>query len=232
SLRRRLVPACLRDDSGYSDNRRRQRGVPAGVAQPARQVSALSNHAAKPGPQPAGAYQPRACEPLGPEVQRCGWHGLEFMTGRIASVQDALRQAGLDGWLFYDFRLSDPIAYRVLELSEHGATTRRWFCLVPARGPVQTIVSAVEAHRLDALGAEPIVYRSHAEMVAGLHSILVPAHRIAMNYSPKAAIPYVSRVDAGTLEQVRSTGVGGVSSACHVERCDVRVSAARLGGQL
>jgi Xaa-Pro dipeptidase len=67
------------------------------------------------------------------------------MTARIARVQDALRQAGLDGWLFYDFRLSDPIAYRVLELSEHGATTRRWFCFVPSRGPVRTIVSAVEA---------------------------------------------------------------------------------------
>ena len=152
------------------------------------------------------------------------------MTGRIASVQDALRQAGLDGWLFYDFRLSDPIAYRVLELSQHGATTRRWFCFVPSRGAVRTIVSAVEAHRLDALGAEPIVYRSYAEMVAGLRSILVPAHRIAMNYSPEAAIPYVSRVDAGTLELVRSTGVEVVSSADLVQRFEARLTAAQLAG--
>jgi len=152
------------------------------------------------------------------------------MTGRIASVQDALRQGGLDGWLFYDFRLSDPIAYRVLELSEHGATTRRWFCLVPSRGAVRAIVSAVEAHRLDALGAEPIVYRSYAEMVAGLRSILVPAHRIAMNYSPEATIPYVSRVDAGTLELVRSTGVEVVSSADLVQRFEARLTAAQLAG--
>jgi Xaa-Pro aminopeptidase len=152
------------------------------------------------------------------------------MTGRIAGVQDALRQAGLDGWLFYDFRLSDPIAYRVLELSERGATTRRWFCFVPSRGPVRTIVSAVEAHRLDALGGEPIVYRSYAEMVAGLRSILVPAHRIAMNYSPKAAIPYVSRVDAGTLELVRSTGVEVVSSADLVQWFEARLTAAQLAG--
>ncbi|HTR61658.1 MAG TPA: hypothetical protein VMH37_08140, partial [Candidatus Binataceae bacterium] len=79
------------------------------------------------------------------------------MTTRIADIQQALQEAGLDGWLFYDFRLSDPIAYRVLELSQHGATTRRWFCFVPARGLVRTLVSAVEAHRLDSLGADRIV---------------------------------------------------------------------------
>ena len=152
------------------------------------------------------------------------------MTTRIGEIQQALQQAGLDGWLFYDFRLSDPIAYRVLELSQHGATTRRWFCFVPARGSVRTLVSAVEAHRLDSLGADRVVYRSYAEMVAGLRSILAGAHRIAMNYSPRAAIPYVSRVDAGTLELVRSTGVEIVSSADLVQSFEARLTATQLAG--
>ena len=62
------------------------------------------------------------------------------MTTRINEIQQTLQQAGLDGWLFYDFRLSDPIAYRVLELSQHGATTRRWFCFVPAIGKVRKVL--------------------------------------------------------------------------------------------
>ncbi len=152
------------------------------------------------------------------------------MKPRIAEIQDALRQAALDGWLFYDFRLSDPIAYRVLELPQEGATTRRWFCFVPNRGEVRTVVSAVEAHRLDSLGAEQVVYRSYSEMVMGLRTVLGPARRIAMNYSPQAAIPYVSRVDAGTLELVRSVGVEIVTSADLVQRFEARLTAAQLAG--
>lgn len=152
------------------------------------------------------------------------------MTTRIADIQQALQEAGLDGWLFYDFRLSDPIAYRVLELSQHGATTRRWFCFVPARGLVRTLVSAVEAHRLDPLGADRIVYRSHAEMLTGLRAILTGSRRIAMNYSPRGAIPYVSRVDAGTIELVQASGVEIVSSADLVQRFEARLTAAQLAG--
>jgi Xaa-Pro dipeptidase len=152
------------------------------------------------------------------------------MSSRIDNIQDALRSQQLDGWLFYDFRLSDPIAYRVLDLSQHGATTRRWFCFVPAQGSVRALVSAVEAHRLDSLGADQTAYRSYAEMTAGLRSILGGSRRIAMNYSPRAAIPYVSRVDAGTLELVRSLGVEIVSSADLVQVFEARLTAEQLAG--
>jgi len=100
---------------------------------------------------------------------------------RFDEISIALGHAGLDGWLFYDFRLSDPLAYRILRLSEDGIATRRWFCYVPARGKPTAIVSAVEAHRLDALGVEKIVYRSHTEMLAALRTALGGARRIAMN---------------------------------------------------
>ena len=154
----------------------------------------------------------------------------QSMKTRIAEIQEALRQARLDGWLFYDFRLSDPIAYRVLQLSEHGATTRRWFCFVPSSGSVRTLVSTVESHRLDSIGAEQIIYRSYPQMIEGLRSILGSARRIAMNYSPRAAIPYVSRVDAGTIELVRSLNVEIVTSADLVQRFEARLTADQLAG--
>jgi Xaa-Pro aminopeptidase len=149
---------------------------------------------------------------------------------RLEEIADALARAGLDGWLFYDFRLSDPIAYRVLGLSESGATTRRWFCYVPAQGAPAAVVSAVEAHRLDSLAARTVVYRSHYEMLAGLGRILGGARRIAMNYSPAGAIPYVSRVDAGTLELVRSLGVEVVSAADLIQLFEAALTREQLAG--
>ncbi|HVA76401.1 MAG TPA: M24 family metallopeptidase [Candidatus Binataceae bacterium] len=152
------------------------------------------------------------------------------MNPRLGAVSRALAAAGLDGWLFYDFRLSDPIAYRVLGLSERGTTTRRWFCYVPAHGAARALVSAVEARRLDSLGVERIVYQSSAEMLTGLGTILGGARRVAMNYSPRCAIPYVSRVDAGTVELVRSLGVEVVSAADLIQEFEATLSAAQLDG--
>ncbi len=147
---------------------------------------------------------------------------------RLGEIAQALAAASLDGWLFYDFRLSDPLAYRILGLDSGGIATRRWFFFVPAAGPPRAIVSAVEAHRLDALQAEKIVYRSHAEMIAALSQVLGGAHKIAMDYSPGCAIPYVSRVDAGTVEIVRSMGVVVVSAADLIQRFEATLTDAQL----
>ena len=147
---------------------------------------------------------------------------------RLDEIAGALKAAGLDGWLFYDFRMSDPLAYRILELPENGIATRRWFCYVPATGKPTAIVSAVEAHRLDALGADKNVYRSHQEMLAALGIALKGARRIAMDYSPGCAIPYVSRVDAGTVEMVRATGVEVVSAADLIQRFEASLTREQL----
>lgn len=150
---------------------------------------------------------------------------------RAAQIAEALRESGLDGWLFYDFRLSDPLAYRILGLPDRGITTRRWFYFIPAEGEPCAIVSAVEAHRLDALpAARRIVYRSIDEMAAALGSVLGAARTIAMNYSPECAIPYVSRVDAGTLELVRATGVDVVTAADLIQRFEATLTPAQLAG--
>jgi Xaa-Pro dipeptidase len=151
------------------------------------------------------------------------------MTTRLDEISIALGDAQFDGWLFYDFRLSDPLAYRILGLSEDGIATRRWFCYVPAHGKPLAIVSAVEAHRLDALGAEKIVYCSHDEMIAALRKVLGGARRIAMDYSPGCAIPYVSRVDAGTVEIIRAMGIEVVTAADLIQRFEATLTREQLG---
>jgi Xaa-Pro aminopeptidase len=151
--------------------------------------------------------------------------------GRIQEIARALREAGLDGWLFYDFRLSDPLAYRILGLPEGGLATRRWFYFVAAEGTGQALVSAVEADRLDAIpAAARIVYRSEGQMIAGLAELLKGRRRIAMNYSPRCAIPYVSRVDGGTLELVRSLGVEVVTAADLIQTFEATLTAEQLAG--
>jgi Xaa-Pro aminopeptidase len=150
---------------------------------------------------------------------------------RIDAIAQALAETGLDGWLFYDFRLSDPLAYRILGLPEQGLTTRRWFYFIASDGLPQALVSAVEAHRLDALPASPrIVYRSERQMLEGLATILHNRRRIAMNYSPLCAIPYVSRVDGGTIELVRSLGVEIISAADLIQTFEATLTPAQLAG--
>jgi len=147
---------------------------------------------------------------------------------QLRSIAAALADARLDGWLFYDFRGSDPIAYRILGLRENEMSTRRWFYFVPAAGEPRALVSAVEPNRLDQLPGDREVYRSAAEMVSGLRNILRGARRIAMDYSPNCAIPYVSRVDAGTIELVRSLGIEPVSAADLIQRFEATLDAEQL----
>jgi len=152
---------------------------------------------------------------------------------RIAAIQSALREtkgeAKLDGWLFYDFRKSDPLAYRILKLDEKGITTRRWFYYIPVSGEPVKIVHSIERSKLDQLPGKRVVYRRWQELQAGLREALAGSDRsigkrgtpkrIAMQYSPENSIPYISRVDAGTLESVRSIpGISIESSADLVQR--------------
>ena len=132
---------------------------------------------------------------------------------RIIAIQAALQAANLDGWLFYDFRHSDPLAYRILKLDPHTHTTRRWFYFVPANGEPTKIVHHIEDDKLDALPGTKQIYLKWQAQHEFLRAALANARRIAMQYSPLNAIPYISRVDAGTIELVRSFGMEVVTSA-------------------
>src|SRR5437773_6167340 len=85
---------------------------------------------------------------------------------RVAEIQKALQAAKLDGWLFYDFRGSDPLALRILRLDEHAVGSRRWFYYVPAKGECLKIVHRIEAAKLDALPGKRVEYSSWKEQHA------------------------------------------------------------------
>ncbi|HEV2655065.1 MAG TPA: M24 family metallopeptidase [Ktedonobacteraceae bacterium] len=146
----------------------------------------------------------------------------------LERIQAALRAEMCDGWLFYDFRKSNPIAYQVLELPLDEMYTRRWFYFVPANGTPTALVSAVEAHVLRSLPGARLMFHTWQEMHAQLRALLQGSRHIAMEYSPMNAIPYISRVDAGTLELIRSFNVDVVSSANLSQRFVAQLSAAQM----
>ena len=131
----------------------------------------------------------------------------------IKAVQQALREAGLDGWQFYQFHDLDPMADRILHLPPGRMGSRRWFYWVPAAGEPVRLVHAIEAGALDEVPGRRQLYVGWREMEAALGEILAGSRKVAMQYSPGNAIPYISRVDAGTVELVRSCGPEVVSSA-------------------
>ncbi len=150
----------------------------------------------------------------------------------IKAIQSELRAAGLDGWLFYDFHHRDPIAYRVLGLSVEGMATRRWYYLVPARGTPRKLVHRIESGALDSLPGQKLVYAGQHELRRNLPRLLGRAKKLAMQYSPRNAIPYVSMVDAGTVELVRSLGRKVISSADLVQKFEACWTAEQLQSHL
>ena len=139
-------------------------------------------------------------------------------------IQAALADAKLDGWLFFDHHRRDPLAYRILGIPDNVEPTRRWYYFVPATGEPRKLVHRIESGALDSLPGEKNVYSSWADQQEKLASLLKGSSRIAMQYSRNCAIPYVSLVDAGTLELVLGCGVEVVSSADLVQLFEARWS--------
>jgi Xaa-Pro dipeptidase len=149
----------------------------------------------------------------------------------LEKIQEALRAARLDGWLFYDHHHRDAIAYRVLKI-QPPMCTRRWYYLVPAQGEPAKLVHRIERHNLDGLPGTERVYSSWSEQRELLQALLDGNKRIAMQYSPLNDIPYVGLVDAGTVELVRSCGVEVVSSADLVQLFEARWTEEALASHL
>ena len=135
-----------------------------------------------------------------------------------APIQAALRDFGLDGWLLYDFRGSNVLARRVLGLEGQPAGSRRWACCIPAEGPVRKLVHRIETGALDHLPGETTVYLAWQEFEQGLHGLLEGLSTVATEYAARAGNPYISRIDAGTLELVQESGCQIVSSGDLVQR--------------
>ena len=149
------------------------------------------------------------------------------MGADISGIQSDLRAAKLDGWLFYDFRGRDPIAQHILSLPD-GMRTRRWFYFVPSKGTPKKLVHKIESQSLAALPGDTLYYAGQDELRKSVGKILGRAKNVAMQYSPKNAIPYVAMVDAGTIELVRGAGAKVVSSADLVQKYEASWSPKQL----
>ena len=149
--------------------------------------------------------------------------GQTAQESRIAEIQAALQKAGLDGWLFYDFRGSDILIPRILK-SERMSGSRRWYYYIPAKGDPTKVVHAIEPEKLDALPGRKLIYREWQLINSNLKQAMWGGTnggrkpRVAMEYSPNNDIPYIARVDAGTIEMVRGLGVDVVTSADLVQQ--------------
>jgi Xaa-Pro dipeptidase len=141
---------------------------------------------------------------------------------RVSEIQQALCDAEIDGWLFYDFRGSDPLAYRILQLDPTLHVTRRWYYWIPAQGIPVKLLHRIEPHVLDTLPGQTDYYVSWEQQRQRLGRLLAGGLRVAMQYSPLNAVPYVSRVDAGTIELIRSYEVEVVSAADLIQTFEAR----------
>jgi Xaa-Pro dipeptidase len=149
----------------------------------------------------------------------------------LTAIQSALREAHLDGWLFYDHHHRDPIAYRVLGVAPKMCT-RRWYYLIPAEGEPAKLVHRIERGNLEGLPGAELQYSSWKEQRESLKRILYGKRRLAMQYSALNDIPYIGLVDAGTIELVKSFGIEIVSSADLVQLFEARWSDAALASHL
>jgi Xaa-Pro aminopeptidase len=149
----------------------------------------------------------------------------------LAAIQSALREAQVDGWLFYDHHHRDPIAYRILNIAP-VMCTRRWYYHIPAAGEPAKLAHRIESTNLTSLPGTQHLYAGWAEQREKLQRILEGKKRIAMEYSPLNDIPYVGLVDAGTVELVRSFGIDVVSSADLVQLFEARWSPGALASHL
>src|SRR5947209_6475116 len=136
----------------------------------------------------------------------------------LSATQAAIREFGFDGWLLFDFRGSNVLARRILDLDGKPTTSRRFFYFIPAEGEPIKLVHRIEVGALDHLPGEKRIYLRWQELEASLAALVAGRRRVAMEYSPRNIIPYISRADAGTVELIRGAGAEVVSSGDLIQR--------------
>lgn len=137
---------------------------------------------------------------------------------KIEEAQKYLREHDLDGWLLYDFHGNNELARSFLEISPRQMTTRRFFYWIPARGAPVKIVHAIESEVLDHFPGEKKIFLSWQSLESAIKETLKGMKKVAMEYCKNNAIPYVSKVDGGTVDLIRSFGIEVESSAYFLPR--------------
>ena len=151
-------------------------------------------------------------------------------------AQEFLTREQLPGWLIHDYRDANPIFRQVV--TPLGHVTRPCLLYIPARGIPTLLVHHVDAGKFAPQNGETdsqpnielAIYRNRQTMVESLKQVLSGASRVAMEYSPNYQLPRVSRVDAGTVELVRSLGPEVVSSADLMQFATQRWTEEQLAG--
>jgi Xaa-Pro dipeptidase len=152
------------------------------------------------------------------------------MRADLGELQKAIRSIGADAWVMYDFRGTNDLAWDILGLSEDAHCTRRWLVIVPAKGRLKKIVHVMERHPLEHVEAEERHYATREEYEVVLREVLAPYKTLAMEYSPMNVLPTISKVDAGTIELIRSFGHEIVTSAELAQRYTAVLTASQLAG--
>jgi Xaa-Pro dipeptidase len=150
------------------------------------------------------------------------------------TVRAFMRERRIGGWLLHDFRGNNPVLARLLPGKRW--TTRRAALFIPAEGEPVLLAHTIDAAQFEqAAGGmtAPEVrretytswqevrretYTSWQELHAWL-ARAAGAGRVAMEYSPGAALPAIGIADSGTVELVRALGAEVVSSADLVQVC-------------
>jgi len=145
----------------------------------------------------------------------------------VPAIQKSLAIDQIDGWLLYDFHGSNPIAVSLAGLTGRH-TTRRWYYFIPASGTPKKLVHAIEPFVLDGLPGDRVTYAGRRQLEGGVTDILRGSKIVAMEYSAECAIPYLSRVDAGTVDFIRRLGLRVVSSGDLVGRFEAAWDAAAI----
>lgn len=131
----------------------------------------------------------------------------------IQEIQEILQKTKIDVWLITDYQRTNFPALKFLNVSPELKSTRRWFYLIPRQGTPIRLVHSVETGILNRLPGDTQVYFGRQSLIDHLYRLLPMKAKVAMEYSPKGNLPNISRVDAGTIELIRSLGVEVVSSA-------------------
>ena len=150
----------------------------------------------------------------------------------LKAIQSALSEFGFDGWLLYDFRGSNVLAQRILQMPLGFMASRRYFYFIPANGTPKKLVHRIESDALDHLPGDKVIYLRWQELEAAIQAIVGEHKNVAMEYSPRNGNPYISRVDAGTVELVRSFGCEVVSSGDLISLFESTLTDAQLKSHL
>ena len=150
---------------------------------------------------------------------------------KISEIQRILSTLDIEAWLLYDFRGINPISQNVAGFAGKNIT-RRWFCLIPKHGEPRWLIHRIETSNFTDVPGQVSLYAGWQELNEKMSKLFADIQSVAMEYSPNASIPYISRVDAGTLEWIRSFGIEIVSSAELAQHIEARLTETQYEGHV